>query len=64
MINVSKACKKNNQKYQAITEISSIFDDFLKLEHVYNLLIEKMDKTVKIFDPIFFHSALRIESLT
>ncbi len=63
MINVSKTCKKNNQKYQAIAEILVILNDLKKLEQVYNLLIEKMDKTVKICQPMFFHSDISIESL-
>ena len=55
--------RKENGNYEVITEISSTIRDFKTYENIYNILIEKLDKTVRIQPPEFFHTPSRIDAL-
>jgi hypothetical protein len=49
--------------FEVITEISAVFNDLKRFQQIYNVMIEKLDKTVTVKEPEFFHSNLRIEAI-
>lgn len=55
--------RRENGQYEVITEISSIIRDFKIYEAVYNLLIEKLDKSVRIHPAEFSHTPARLDAL-
>lgn len=55
--------RRENGQYEVITEISSVIRDFKTYETVYNLLIEKLDKSVRILPAEFSHTPARIDAL-
>jgi hypothetical protein len=55
--------RKENGQYEVVTEISSNFKDFKTYLDIYNTLVEKLDKTVRLQPPEFFHTPARIDAL-
>ena len=49
--------------FEVLIEIVAIFTDFAKYQQVHNLLIEKLDASVKLLQPQLFHTSLRLENL-
>ena len=43
-------------------EVVVEFSDFSKCEEVCNLLVEKLDETVKVSSPVLYHTASKLES--
>ena len=60
---MTKSFARVENKYQVLTEIVAVLDDFHKYQHVQNLLVEKLDKTVTILEPVFYHTSLRLENI-
>lgn len=54
---------RTEKLYEVIYEITSIVDDFKKLETLNNLFIEKLDKSVTVLEPKFSHSTIRTENI-
>ncbi|RNA30302.1 interleukin-1 receptor-associated kinase 1-binding 1 [Brachionus plicatilis] len=55
-------CRRDDL-YEVRCELSSILSDYKIYLQIYNILIEKLDKTVKILEPELSHSPNRIEAL-
>lgn len=55
--------RKENGGFEVVTEISSTFSDFKNYMAIYNVLIEKLDKTVKVLEPNFYHTPARLDAL-
>ena len=44
-------------------EVVVEFHDFSKCEQVCNLLVEKLDETVRVSSPLLYHTARKLDSL-
>lgn len=55
--------RKEKGNYEVVTEMRATISDFKIYETVYNILVEKLDKSVRIQAPEFFHTPSRIEAL-
>lgn len=60
---VHKILNRINNLYQMEIEVVVEFSDFSKCEEVCNLLVEKLDETVKVSSPVLYHTASKLESL-
>ncbi|XP_071819193.1 interleukin-1 receptor-associated kinase 1-binding protein 1-like [Apostichopus japonicus] len=49
--------------FHMVTEISVVFVDFTKCENVCNFLVEKLDDTVHISEPHFYHGTQSLDSV-
>ncbi len=49
--------------YLVVYEITGVLDDFKVYEQMHNQFIEKLDKTVTLLEPKFYHTQLRLESI-
>lgn len=54
---------RRDHLYEVRCELSSILSDYKTFLQIYNILVEKLDKTVKILEPELSHSQNRIEAL-
>ena len=52
-----------NGLYQLDAEVTATFIDFKKCQTVSNFFVEKLDESVKITLPEFYHSPQRLENL-
>ncbi|XP_075056714.1 interleukin-1 receptor-associated kinase 1-binding protein 1 isoform X1 [Mixophyes fleayi] len=62
-ITISKEIQRTANTYQMEAEVCVIFKDFEKLQDICNILVEKLDRSVCISSPQFFHSPEGIEKL-
>ncbi len=62
-ITVAKIYNRNEKFYEVVYEISTVLDDFKKLEQIHNHFIEKLDKCVIVQEPKIFQSPLRLENI-
>ena len=61
---VVQTIHRRDTMYEVAVEISALFVDLQRYQAVHNLLVEKLDApVVKVLDPVFFHSTLRLENL-
>lgn len=60
---IHKTLNRINDLYQMEIEVVVEFSDFSKCEQVCNLLVEKLDETVKVSSPVLYHTASKLESL-
>ncbi|XP_063772923.1 interleukin-1 receptor-associated kinase 1-binding protein 1 [Pseudophryne corroboree] len=60
---ISKEMKRTANTYQMEAEVNVIFKDFEKLQDICNMLVEKLDHSVCISSPQFYHSPENIEKL-
>ncbi|KAM8825818.1 interleukin-1 receptor-associated kinase 1-binding protein 1 homolog [Synchiropus picturatus] len=58
-----KRLHREENFYQMDAEIAVTFSDFEKMEQINSVLLEKLDKSVSIGVPQFFHSAERLSQL-
>ena len=55
---------RHDTMYDVTTEITAIFIDIQRYQQCHNQLVEKLDTpVVRVLDPVFFHSTLRLENL-
>ncbi|KAM4771052.1 interleukin-1 receptor-associated kinase 1-binding protein 1 [Rhinophrynus dorsalis] len=62
-ITISKEFHRTLNTYQMEAEVCVIFSDFEKLQSICNLLVEKLDRSITICSPHFYHSPERMEKL-
>ncbi|XP_069743533.1 interleukin-1 receptor-associated kinase 1-binding protein 1 homolog isoform X3 [Narcine bancroftii] len=62
-ITVTKDFRRIENGYQMEAEICVIFSDFGKMEDFCNLLVEKLDSTVVVGSPQFFHTNKTMENI-
>ncbi|XP_044128813.1 interleukin-1 receptor-associated kinase 1-binding protein 1 [Bufo gargarizans] len=62
-ITVSKEIERKANAYQMDAEVCVVFDDFEKLQNICNILVEKLDSSVWISSPHFYHSPENMEQL-
>ncbi|XP_053565055.1 interleukin-1 receptor-associated kinase 1-binding protein 1 homolog [Bombina bombina] len=62
-ITVSKEFQKISNAYQMEAEVCVIFSDFQKLQNICNLLVEKLESSVSICSPKFYHTPESMEKL-
>lgn len=60
---INRILSRSENIYRYEVEIVVEFTDFLKCEEICNLLVEKLDNTVSVSSPAFFHSPSKLESL-
>ncbi|EDO32163.1 predicted protein [Nematostella vectensis] len=60
---INRILTRQEKTYFYETEIIVEFSDFLKCEEVSNLLVEKLDETVTVSPPVFYHSTERLANL-
>ncbi|MCI4387220.1 hypothetical protein PGIGA_G00071620 [Pangasianodon gigas] len=56
-ITVMKHLQREEELYHMQAEVSMVFSDFVKMQAVRSVLIEKLDRSVCVGDPRFFHSS-------
>ncbi|MCJ8741459.1 hypothetical protein PDJAM_G00070910 [Pangasius djambal] len=56
-ITVMKHLRREEEQYHMQAEVSMVFSDFVKMQAVRSVLIEKLDRSVCVGDPRFFHSS-------
>ena len=50
--------------YEVTAEVTAIFVDIHRYQQAHNQLVEKLDApVVRVLDPVFYHSTLRLENL-
>ncbi|KAJ8409683.1 hypothetical protein AAFF_G00217420 [Aldrovandia affinis] len=54
---VIKVLRREDDAYYMEAEVSVVFTDFVKMQSVSNVLVQKLDKTVRVGPPQFSHSA-------
>ena len=55
---------RRDTMYDVTAELTAIFVDIQRYQHCHNQLVEKLDAPiVRVLDPVFFHSTLRLENL-
>ncbi|XP_072912546.1 interleukin-1 receptor-associated kinase 1-binding protein 1 homolog [Hemitrygon akajei] len=62
-ITVTKDFRRIESGYQMEAEVSVIFSDFGKMEDLCNLLAEKLDNSVIVSSPQFFHTPEVVENI-
>ena len=60
---MSTTLNRNEKAYRLDVEVNIEFSDFAKCEQVCNLLVEKLDETVKVSSPVLYHSPAKLELL-
>lgn len=60
---IHKTLNRTEKLYQMEVEIVVEFSDFSKCEQVCNLLVEKLDETVRVSRPVLYHTASKLDSL-
>ena len=55
---------RRDTMYEVSAELTAIFIDIQRYQNCHNHLVEKLDTPiVRVLDPVFFHSTLRLENL-
>lgn len=62
-IKVHKTLRRVQSMYEYITEVIVVFMDFNKCQAACNLLVEKLDETVSVAMPEFYHAGTTLETL-
>jgi hypothetical protein len=62
-ITISKVLRKEDRYCYMDAVVTVVFVDVNKCQTVTNFLAEKLDETVKISFPEFFHSGAKLETL-
>lgn len=62
-IQISKSMRRSDSMYQMDVEVTALFIDLHKCQNVSNLLVEKLDPTVTVCLPEFFHSSVTLQNL-
>ncbi|XP_007906614.1 interleukin-1 receptor-associated kinase 1-binding protein 1 homolog [Callorhinchus milii] len=62
-VTVTKDIRRVENAYQMETEICVIFSDFGKMQNLCNLLVEKLDSSVIVSSPQFYHTAEAVENI-
>lgn len=60
---IHKSLQRVEKLYQMEVEVVVEFSDFSKCEQVCNLLVEKLDETVKVSHPFLYHTPSKLDSL-
>ena len=60
---IHKSLNRVEKSYQMDVEVVVDFNDFSKCEQVCNLLVEKLDETVKVSRPVLYHTPSKLDSL-
>lgn len=60
---IHKTLNRIEKLYQMEIEVVVEFCDFSKCEQVCNLLVEKLDETVRLSSPVLYHTASKLDSL-
>ena len=60
---IHRMLNRTDKLYQMEVEVVVEFSDFSKCEQVCNLLVEKLDDTVKVSVPVMFHTVGRLDTL-
>ncbi|XP_060712685.1 interleukin-1 receptor-associated kinase 1-binding protein 1 homolog [Hemiscyllium ocellatum] len=60
---VTKDFRRIENAYQMEAEVSVIFSDFGKMESCCNLLVEKLDRSVVVGSPQFYHTTEAVENI-
>lgn len=60
---IHKTLNRTEKLYQMEVEVVVEFSDFSKCEQVCNLLVEKLDETVRVSRPVLYHTASKLDSL-
>lgn len=60
---IHKTLNRTEKLYQMEVEVVVEFSDFSKCEQVCNLLVEKLDETVRVSHPVLYHTASKLDSL-
>ena len=60
---IHKSLNRVERLYQMEVEVVVEFSDFAKCEQVCNLLVEKLDETVKVSSPVLHHTPSKLDSL-
>ena len=60
---IHKSLNRVEKLYQLEVEVIVEFSDFSKCEQVCNLLVEKLDETVKVSSPVLYHTPSKLDSL-
>lgn len=62
-IQVHKSMRRVEGMYDLTTEVIVVFLDFHKCQTACNLLVEKLDETVSVGMPEFYHAGTTLETL-
>ncbi|XP_078504224.1 interleukin-1 receptor-associated kinase 1-binding protein 1 [Lissotriton helveticus] len=62
-LTVTKTFRRRENAYNMEVEICVIFEDFDKMQTISNLLVEKLDISVTISSPHFYHTPESVEGL-
>ncbi|KAM8952613.1 interleukin-1 receptor-associated kinase 1-binding protein 1 [Pelodytes ibericus] len=62
-ISTTKEIQRMSNTYQMEAEVCVVFSDFGKLQNICNLLVEKLESSVTICPPQFYHSQQCLEKL-
>ncbi|XP_067841036.1 interleukin-1 receptor-associated kinase 1-binding protein 1 homolog [Heptranchias perlo] len=62
-ITVTKDIRRVENAYQMEAEVCIIFSDFGQMENLCNLLVEKLDSSVIIGSPQFYHTTEAVENI-
>ncbi len=62
-VTISKFIQRVDSLYTMEAEVTIIFVDFTKCQSVCNFLVEKLDETVKLHPPHFYHCTKSLEGL-
>jgi hypothetical protein len=55
---------RRDTMYEVTAELTAIFIDIQRYQNAHNQLVEKLDAPiVRVLDPLFYHSTLRLENL-
>lgn len=60
---IHKSLNRVKKLYQMEVEVVVEFSDFSKCEQVCNLLVEKLDETVKVSSAVLYHTPSKLDSL-
>ncbi|CAF0911680.1 unnamed protein product [Adineta ricciae] len=61
---VVQSIARRDTMYEVTAEVTAIFLDIQRYQQCHNQLVEKLDApVVRVLDPVFFHSTLRLENL-
>ncbi|XP_078398599.1 interleukin-1 receptor-associated kinase 1-binding protein 1 homolog [Cetorhinus maximus] len=62
-ITVTKDFRRVENAYQMEAEVCVVFSDFGKMENLCNLLVEKLDSSVIVGSPQFYHTTEAVETI-
>uniref|UniRef100_W5NHD3 Interleukin-1 receptor-associated kinase 1 binding protein 1 n=1 Tax=Lepisosteus oculatus TaxID=7918 RepID=W5NHD3_LEPOC len=63
-VTVTKDIRRVENAYHMEVEVCVIFSDFVKMQNVSNLLVEKLDSSVTVCTPVFYHTTESLEKLS